>query len=231
MIPILTNLNRDQLKQALPEILSLPDELMKLALHKILSYGASLPSHQLHHYMSPQMVLVALHQMDTGDPKFMRRVIAATNLCFTPAYRNIFRRDVLAAALQVLVDLVPIPSLFMRTVIQSLVNNEDLAPAISGVLARLIKKKLWETKVLWDGFIKCVKMKALRPYVAEVLLQLPQKQLKQVLMDHVELREPVREDVINNKLKGVSEEILAVLEVERNENGEMLYKPGQVISE
>jgi symplekin len=126
--------------------------------------------------------------------------------------------------LQVMVDLSPIPPLFMRTVIQSLYNCEDLAPAISGVLIRLIKKKVWETKVLWDGFVKCIKIPALKQFVAEVCLQLPQKQLKQLLTEHAELRDPVKEYIINTKQKVVHEEILEVLELVRNDNGDFVSK-------
>lgn len=210
LIPVLTSVTRDQLKEALPDIISLPDELVRVALHRILTYGASLPSHQMHHYMTPQAVLVGLHQLDDSNIQMMKRIVFASGICFEPQYKHIFRRDVLASALQVMVDINPLPNIFMRTVIQSLNNHEDLAPAVSGVLGRLIKKRVWEREKIYEGLIKSLKRASMRPYIAEIVLQLPNKQLKQLLSEDVEIHEAVKEHVTKNKTN-VNEEILQAL--------------------
>lgn len=87
--------------------------------------------------LSPAELMIALHQLDIEDGALIKQVIAATKLLFS--YKNIYNKNVLAIVLQQLVELHPIPPLFMRTVIQSVVNSPELARFTIGILSRLVK--------------------------------------------------------------------------------------------
>lgn len=55
-----------------------------------------------------------------------------------------------------------------------------------------------------------LKKVSMRPYIAEIVLQLPNIQLTQLLRDDEEIREAVKEHVSKNKIT-VNEEILQAL--------------------
>ena len=57
---------------------------------------------------------MSLHTIETRDERQIKAVIQAIYLCFKES--DIFTQDVLAGVLQQLLDMTPIPTLFMRTV-------------------------------------------------------------------------------------------------------------------
>ena len=59
--------------------------------------------------------MVSLHTIEARDEKQIKAVIQAIYLCFKET--DIFTHDVLCGVLQQLLDMTPIPTLFMRTVI------------------------------------------------------------------------------------------------------------------
>ena len=75
--------------------------------------------------------------------------------------------------------MVPTPKLFMRTVIQTLAVYPKLSGFVLSLLPRLLARRVWEDNVLWDGFIKCCQK--LAPVSFSVLMQLPRRQLQDVL--------------------------------------------------
>lgn len=69
----------------------------------------------------------------------------ATTLCFNE--RAIYTHDVLAVVIQQLVDVNPIPVLFMRTVLQALSFYPKMVGFVMNILQRLITKQVGlETK-------------------------------------------------------------------------------------
>lgn len=68
------------------------------------------------------------------------RKILATGLCF--AERNIYTAEALAVVLQQLLEQPSLPTLFMRTVIQTLTHYPKLLSFIMNVLQRLITKQV-----------------------------------------------------------------------------------------
>lgn len=68
-------------------------------------------------------------------------LIAAANLCFSE--RSIYREEVLAIVMQRLMEQSPLPTLLMRTVIQSLSMYPRLIGFVLNILQRLIKKEVW----------------------------------------------------------------------------------------
>lgn len=85
----------------------------------------------------------------------------------------------------------PLPTLLMRTVIQSLTQFPRLAGFITNLLQRLILKQVWKHKLIWDGFIKCCAR--LQPQSMGVLIQLPVAQLQDAMNISPELKSPLIE--------------------------------------
>jgi symplekin len=131
-------------------------------------------------------LLVALHGINTGN---IKDVIQAINLCF--GMPKVFTQDVLAVALQHLVEQTPLSKLFMRTVIQSLQACPKLKSFIMSLLMRLIAKKVWSDEQMWQGFIKCAQMTV--PESLDVLLKLPVRELKDVITREPKLRQPLHD--------------------------------------
>ena len=61
-------------------------------------------------------------------------------MCFQE--RSLFTQEVLAVVMQQLIEVVPLPTLFMRTVIQSLSMYPKLLGFILNILQRLITKQV-----------------------------------------------------------------------------------------
>jgi len=63
----------------------------------------------------------------------------ACNLCF--AEKSIYTQEVLAVVMQQLMDMNPLPTLLMRTVIQSLAMYPKLIGFVMNIMQRLIIKQ------------------------------------------------------------------------------------------
>lgn len=106
----------------------------------------------------------------------------------------------------------PLPTLLMRTVIQSLTQFPRLAGFITNLLQRLILKQVWKHKLIWDGFIKCCLR--LQPQSCGVLIQLPVPQLQDALSICPELRNPLLEyarEMNKHQISHVSQQVLDIL--------------------
>ncbi|TPX72985.1 hypothetical protein SpCBS45565_g00144 [Spizellomyces sp. 'palustris'] len=144
--------------------------------------------------LTPSELLVALHNME--DTVGLKRAVEATTICFT--CQNVFKGEVLAVVLQQLVDQSKLPTLFMRTVIQSVNQYPALVNFVTNILLKLINKKVWSAPKLWEGFIRCcliifpASMQVLqslpRPHVADALKRSPK--LKSALQAHIAQLEP-----------------------------------------
>lgn len=106
----------------------------------------------------------------------------------------------------------PLPTLLMRTVIQSLTQYPRLAGFITNLLQRLILKQVWKHKLIWDGFIKCCFR--LQPQSMGVLIQLPVPQLQDALNICPELKSPLLEyarEMNTHQISHVSQQVLDLL--------------------
>lgn len=92
-------------------------------------------------------------------------------------------------------DVNPLPTLLMRTVIQSLTTFPRLISFIMNILQRLIQKKVWHQKTQWEGFVKCCQKT--KPNSFQVLLQLPPEQLEDVLGQYPEMRKSLLDHVLS----------------------------------
>ena len=108
-------------------------------------------------------------------------------MCFNE--KQIYTQEVLATVMQQLIDVTPIPTLYMRTVIQSVTMYPKLSGFVIIMMQRLIGKQIWKYPKVWEGFIKCCQR--IKPISHQVLLQLPQAQLNEVFQSAPDLKEHV----------------------------------------
>lgn len=120
-------------------------------------------------------MLVHLHSIEDSIP--LKRAVDAIQICLVlPA---IFKPDILANALQQLLNLPKLPTMLLRTMIQCCALHKPLSSFVVGLLARLIPREIWTMPKLWDGFVRCVR--TLAPSSFAVLLQLPTERLAEVI--------------------------------------------------
>jgi len=92
--------------------------------------------------------------------------------------------------MQQLIDVTPIPTLYMRTVIQSVTMYPKLTSFVVIMMQRLIGKQIWKYNKVWEGFIKCCQRIKTNAQISQpLLLQLPATQLKEVLTTAPDLKE------------------------------------------
>ncbi|KAL6527308.1 hypothetical protein OROGR_016398 [Orobanche gracilis] len=184
LIPILSAFSKDEI--VLPifsRLVQLPLQKFQLALAHILQGSAHTgPA------LTPAEVLVAIHDISTekgGVP--LKKVTDACSACFEQ--RTVFTQQVLAKALDDMVDLSPVPMLFMRTVIQAIDAFPTLVNFVMEILSKLVNKQVWRMPKLWVGFLKCISQT--QPHSFHVLLQLPSPQLESALNKYPSLRGPL----------------------------------------
>ncbi|RKP11025.1 Symplekin tight junction protein C terminal-domain-containing protein [Thamnocephalis sphaerospora] len=198
LIPIVSGLDKDEVMEALPKIINLLNnteyerKIVREVLSRILVPSTTqtapgmLPANQAR--LGPSELLVTLHLFDESIVS-LRKAAEATQICF--GEKEIFTAEVLAVVLQQLIDQPTLPTLFMRTVLQSVIIHPSLAGYVTTLLRRLVSKRIWTNATLWQGFIRCCKLIAPRSF--DLLLQLPRPQLNDVLSKEPSLKPRLRE--------------------------------------
>ncbi|GFU76086.1 symplekin [Trichonephila clavipes] len=183
LIPIINGLTKREVISALPELIKLNPTVLKEVFHRLLGSNFSSP-------LTPAELLVSIHNIDPSKCN-LKIIMKATSLCFEE--KSVYTQVVLAMVIQQLMEQDPLPILLMRTVIQSLANYPHLLGFVTNILHRLIVKKIWTQKKIWEGFIKCCQRT--KPQSFQVLLQLPAPQLQDVLDSCPDLRDPLCQHV------------------------------------
>ncbi|XWS43850.1 hypothetical protein CRYUN_Cryun16bG0139900 [Craigia yunnanensis] len=136
------------------------------------------------------------------------QVTDACNACFEQ--RQIFTQQVLVKVLNQLVEQIPLPLLFMRTVLQAIGAFPALVEFIMEILSRLVSKQIWKYPKLWVGFLKCALLP--KPQSFSVLLQLPPPQLENALNRTAALKAPLVAHASQQNIRAsLPRSILAVL--------------------
>ncbi|TKW16202.1 hypothetical protein SEVIR_5G284300v4 [Setaria viridis] len=183
LIPLLPSFPKEEVLPIFPRLVDLPLEKFQDALARILQGTAHTgPA------LTPAEVLIAIHDINPEKDKVaLKKITDACKACFEQ--RTVFTQQVLEKALNQMVDRIPIPLLFMRTVIQALDAFPALVDFVMGLLSRLINKQIWKMQKLWVGFLKLVSQT--QPHSFDVLLQLPPPQFEHVLNKYPNLRGPL----------------------------------------
>ncbi|KAK9163503.1 hypothetical protein Syun_004405 [Stephania yunnanensis] len=183
LIPILSLLSKDEVLPIFARLVDLPLEKFQIALARILQGSAHTgPA------LTPTEVLIAIHNIHPEkDGIALKKITDACSACFEQ--RTVFTQQVLAKALNHLVDQTPLPLLFMRTVIQAIDAFPALVDFVMEILSKLVSKQIWKMPKLWVGFLKCASQT--QPHSFRVLLQLPPQQLESALNKYSNLRGPL----------------------------------------
>ncbi|KAG6409207.1 hypothetical protein SASPL_132241 [Salvia splendens] len=206
LIPILSAFSRDEVLPIFPQLVQLPLPKFQMALAHILQGSAHTgPA------LTPVEVLVAIHDISPERDclplkkvhliiKLLTQILNASvfrlkvshimdtcSACFEQ--RTVFTQQVLAKALNQMVDRTPLPLLFMRTVIQAIDAFPTLVDFVMEILSKLVNKQVWRMPKLWVGFLKCISQT--QPHSFNVLLQMPSPQLESALSKYPNLRGPL----------------------------------------
>ncbi|KAJ3389231.1 hypothetical protein HDU84_008969 [Entophlyctis sp. JEL0112] len=194
-----SGLNKHQVLQFLPKFISLLDGseerevLVEQGLIKILTLESqaaasaeaavgSRKQNVVDRRLTPADILIAIHNLEgTID---LKMCLEGTKLCIK--HPEIFKQESLAIAIQQLVEQQKIPTLFMRTVLESIKLYPGLSAFINGILTRLISKRVWVNSNLWKGFVICCKLTA--PTSFSVIITLPKPQLEDILVREPSLK-------------------------------------------
>ncbi|XP_052203340.1 uncharacterized protein LOC127808772 isoform X2 [Diospyros lotus] len=183
LIPMLSSFSKTEVLPIFPRLVDLPLDKFQTALAHILQGSAHTgPA------LTPAEVLVAIHGITPEkDGLALKKITDACSACFEQ--RTVFTQQVLAKALNQMVDQTPLPLLFMRTVIQAIDAFPALVDFVMEILSKLVSKQIWRMPKLWVGFLKCVSQT--QPHSFHVLLQLPPPQLESALNKYASLRGPL----------------------------------------
>lgn len=215
LIPVLNGLAKIEIIDVLPKLIAQSPNVVKEVFNRLLGSFQTESATQLDPPLSPAELLVALHTIESKSD--VKAVMKAINICFSE--KQIYTQEVLAVVIQQLLDIAPLPTLFMRTVIQSLGMCPRLVGFVMNILTKLISKQVWKYPKVWQGFIKCCQMT--KPQSFPVLLQLPPKQLENVFENASDVKEQLVGHVDNltaNQRSHVPKAILALFEKEKGEN-------------
>ncbi|KAK0080766.1 hypothetical protein PV325_013355 [Microctonus aethiopoides] len=186
LIPVLNGLTKKEVIAALPKLIKLNPIVVKEVFNRLL--GTHNNDSGIPHTspVTPAELLIALHNIDTSKAE-LKTVIKATSLCF--AEKQVYTQEILAVVMQHLMEMNPLPTLLMRTVIQSLALYPRLSGFVMNILQRLILKQVWKQPKVWEGFVKCCERT--QPQSFAVILQLPAQQLAESLKMAPGLRTPL----------------------------------------
>jgi len=188
IIPVLGELDRIHFVGLLPQLLvtDLSGGFSSL-LGKILGPASRI---------NPDDVLVELHLIDHVKQSVpLEKVLEAIKACFEA--KALFKQEIIAGAMQKLVERNPIPPLYLRTTIQALKYYPKLQAFVLSVLSRLIEKEIWKSPLLWKGFLKCCQETL--PKSVPVILQLPPEQLQNALSESQPLRKHLKTYVAQSR--------------------------------
>jgi symplekin len=212
LIPVLPWMSAEKVRGLMPRLVNLPEADFKDALDRLCGlrirsgwddrddrddrdapiarpgiaeepYGTPQP-------LSASEIMEALHAVDPARHGVaLKKIIRACGECFErPA---VFTKEALAGALSRMVEMNPLPLLFMRTVIQAETASPGLREFTLGVLRTLTRRKVWKMDgKIWEGFVRCAKRSAPRSF--PVLCELPEQPLLEVLRKFPTLTEPLR---------------------------------------
>nr|CAD7203478.1 unnamed protein product [Timema douglasi] len=207
LIPVLNGLTKKEVIAALPKLIKLNPVVVKEVFNRLLGSHSDGMLHTSP--LNPAELLIALHNIDPLKCE-LKTIIKATSLCFLD--KQAYTQEVLAVVMQNLMEQNPLPTLLMRTVIQSLALNPRLIGFIMNILQRLILKQVWKQKKVWEGFIKCCQRT--KPQSFQVLLQLPPAQLQDVFQNCPDLQQPLLAHVMgftDNQRAHIPQSIMDVL--------------------
>ncbi|XP_015610116.1 symplekin [Cephus cinctus] len=210
LIPVLNGLTKKEVIAALPKLIKLNPIVVKEVFNRLLGTHNNDSGVPHTSPITPAELLIALHTIDPNKAE-LKTVIKATSLCF--AEKQAYTQEIVAVVMQHLMELTPLPTLLMRTVIQSLALYPRLSGFVMNILQRLILKQVWKQPKVWEGFVKCCERT--QPQSFAVILQLPPTQLSEALKMAPGLKAPLLahvESFAENQKAHIPQSIMDVIQ-------------------
>jgi len=195
IIPILPGLQKKEAIKLVPSLIQLPEDKLVIAIDKLCCVKFQ---EQADPVISPGEILAVLHMVD--DKRLLKYAMFAINVCLGMTTQ--FTSEVLAASLSQLITRIPLPQLFMRTVLQSLSVAPKLKDFIVGILGQLASGQIWTNATQWRGWIMAAQQTS--PESFPIILRLPPSILDQVLST---LQESIRDSLIEMGLSNAPIEL------------------------
>jgi symplekin len=167
LLAILSSLEKQEVISYLPRIVSLipadsTDKRVDIkstkpyqAIRDVFVKLVTAPAEGERPVLKPEELLIALLNME--DQVGVKRLVPATQICFDMV--DLFKPEQLGLVMRQVVENKKIPTIFMRTVLQAVTTYKSMASFVQTILGRLVQRKVWETKPLWDGFIRCCRVR------------------------------------------------------------------------
>ncbi|GLI67882.1 hypothetical protein VaNZ11_012173 [Volvox africanus] len=176
MVPVAFTLSRRDVISMLPVMLrSLQPPVLKRLYRALASKHGEVES-----LFSAHELLLVLHRdldpMRDGVP--LKSLMSAVDLALHSP--EIFPQPVMLSAIRSMEGLVPLPRMFMRTVIQALKAAPRMRLDVAQLLERLVAKQIWTDRDQWRGFLLCADHMRSDAYTP--LLQLPEAVLEVTLL-------------------------------------------------
>eukprot|EP00889_Picochlorum_renovo_P004597 jgi/Picre1/31627/NNA_006978.t1 len=174
ILPILPSLKKQEAIKLIPYLILLPVSSFTDAVKRLCT---TVYEGQNDPVITPAEILTILHMVDDKKSSTLRHTIAAINVCLE--MREYFTAEVLAASLSQLITRIPLPQLFMRTVLQSISLAPKLKSFIVGLLGDLVSKQIWTNSTQFKGWILAAQQTA--PDSFPVMVRLPANILPQAI--------------------------------------------------
>lgn len=181
--PVLIGMEKAAVLKVFPRILELSPEELRQTVKKLITpvpppIGFPEDTPETPALFARAEILAALLSIEHGsDQELLKRMVGALSIFM--ASPDIFPPEALAAAINQLLTRFPLPSLFMRAVVQTLTAAPKLKSFIIGVLQQLVTKKIWTQESQWKGWVLCAEHAAPESFAA--VLQLPTDVLRNTL--------------------------------------------------
>jgi len=179
LVPVFDLLSRQSLLDFLPAVMELDVEEVTTAFQQFVRSKAP--------PLSVSELLTELHHMNSPTENVVpvKASMQALNVIF--GMREHFDPKVYGIVIQALVEAGPLPTLFMRTVIQVVKELPRLCDFIvMQILPRLVRQEVWGNDNMWRGFMLVLQhtFASQSAGAARVLAILPMSQLEDVLVQH-----------------------------------------------
>jgi len=208
LVPVFDLLDRNSLLDFLPAVLKLEQDQVTDAFRLVVR--AKSPP------LSVTELLTELHHMNSPGENIVpiKSSMQALNVIF--GMRDQFDAKVYGIVIQSLVEEPgPLPTLFMRTVIQVVKELPRLSDfVVMEILPRLVRQEVWGDDNMWRGFMIVLQHTfASQPGgAARVLSMLPISQLEDVLVQHPDWKQQLREFVARQPPGSVPVHVRQLLE-------------------
>jgi len=174
LAPLVCSFDEERIRDLLPQFIKAGVGIFSSVLDALLS----VPEDEA--VLSPVAIFIAVHEVQTGGDSGvnLKQLVDACSTCFERP--DVFTPQVLASAMQQMVEQTPLPLLFMRTVIQAETVAPQLKEFTLGLLRTLVNRQVWKMdKSIWEGFLRCAKRAAPRSF--PLFTDLPATTLADVL--------------------------------------------------